>query len=206
MRRIASVLALVLIGIGALAGCGGGTSTAAGLDGFVTVPGEPMGPAHEVLTQTDGTAWRFDATPPGKLTLLYFGYTSCPDVCPTTMADLAVAMRALPPEVRDRFEVQFVSTDPARDSADQIESWLSAFDPTFRGARAPIETVIEAARAYGIGINLPKKVDGDYQVTHGAQLLVLTPGGAAVGYFRELAGRSAYQEGLPALVEKYLAS
>ncbi len=173
------------------------------LAGFVHIPGKPLGPAKLTVTSMDGTPWRFDQAASGKITLIYFGYTSCPDVCPTTMADLANALRRTPRKVRDKIEVRFVSTDPRRDTPTQIRSWLSAFDPTFIGSRGPIRDVISAARTYGIGIDPPHVTNGDYQVTHGAQLLVLQPGGGEVGYFRELAGAGDYAASMTVLVRRY---
>lgn len=200
------LIALMLV----LTGCGstkdGDAADLGDLSGYVRVPEKPLGPATQAVTQIDGSSWRYDATEPGRITLLYFGYTSCPDVCPTTLADLAAALGGLPKKVRDRVDVQLVSTDPARDTPEQMRSWLAGFDPTFRGAHAPIDQVVAAARAYGISIEPPAQSDGAYEVSHGAQLLVLEPGGGAVGYFRELAGAKDYRKALPALVDAYARS
>ncbi|HET6151625.1 MAG TPA: SCO family protein [Marmoricola sp.] len=205
----------VLVGLVAclavLSGCGSAPAASSfpglgSLENYQVVPGAPLGPAHAAVTDVGGSTWRYDATQAGKLTLLYFGYTSCPDICPTTMADLTAALSHLPSSVRAKIAVQFVSTDPARDTLPQIKGWLSAFDPTFTGGRAPIGQVITAAKTYGIGIAAPVKKKGDYQVTHGAQVLVLESGGRAVGYFDELAGVAAYRAALPVLVKKYVHS
>jgi protein SCO1/2 len=202
-------VAIVLV-FGVLAGCGGTSASepsVADLTGYVQVPGPPLSAPRDLsVTETDGSTWRYDHAVKGRITLLYFGYTSCPDVCPTTMADLASALGKVRASVRDRVVVQFVSSDPVRDTATQIRSWLGQFDPTFHGGRAPIDDVIAAARSYGISIKAPVSTKGDYQVTHGAQLLVLRPGGGAVGYFNELAGPQAYRAALPVLVRRYASS
>lgn len=199
---LATACALLLLVVG---GCSGGAQgdDLPQVKGYVSVPGAPLGPASEALTQVDGSRWTFSSPTPGRLTLLYFGYTSCPDVCPTTMADLASALTRLPTAVRDKVWVQFVSTDPHRDTPRQIGAWLDGFDPTFHGARGPIATVIRAARVYGVGIEAPKVTRHDYQVTHGAQLFVLDQHGAAVGYFEQLAGSRTYAQLLPTLVQRY---
>ena len=171
---------------------------------YVPVPQSPLPAPPGSVAEADGSRWRYRDAAPAKLTLLYFGYTRCPDVCPTTMADVSAgALRKLPAATRSRIVVQFVSTDPHRDTARQIASWLQGFDPSFHGGRAPIRSVITAAAAYGITIRPPKVSTDDYEVTHGAQLLVLRPGGDAVGYFRELAGKSEYVDRLAELVDRY---
>lgn len=170
---------------------------------YTVIPDAPLGPATQSATQWDGTSWRFDQPAPGKLTLLYFGYTSCPDVCPTTMADIAVAMRRLPSSITDKVSVQFVSTDPTRDTPTKLHAWIDQFNPAFHAARAPIASVIAAARSYGIFIEKPVVTAHDYQVTHGAQLVVLNDKGGEVGFFGELAPASSYAQALPTLVAKY---
>ncbi len=198
-------LALLLVVVAGLTGC---SSTPAGVDvstipDYTRIPGDPMGPASQSVRQTDGSTWRFDHPATGSITLLYFGYTSCPDVCPTTMADLASAMTKLPDSVRSKVWVEFISTDPHRDTDTQIRAWLDGFDPSFHGGRAAIDEVIAAGLVYGVGIEAPVVVDGDYQVTHGGMLLVLDPVGRAVGFFQQLAGPSSYVTGIPLLVQKY---
>ena len=197
-------VALMLL-TAAVAGCSPASSPSglSTISDFALIPGDPRGPASQSIVQTDGSTWRFDHPERGRVTLLYFGYTSCPDVCPTTMADLASAMAGLPESVRAKVSVQFVSTDPQRDTPAQIRGWLDGFDPAFHGGRGPIDEVIAAAQVYGIGIEAPAVVDGDYQVTHGSKVLVLDRGGRAVGYFRGLAGARAYLAGIPLLVQRY---
>ena len=77
-----------------------------------------------VLTDTTGERFDFRAETGGRPTLLFFGYTSCPDECYTAMADITTALRTTPPDVRDRTQVVFVSVDPARDSPDRLRTWL----------------------------------------------------------------------------------
>ncbi len=69
---------------------------------YTWIPGDPMGPASQSVRQTDGSTWRFNHPAADSITLLYFGYTTCPDVWPTTMADLASAMAKLPARVRSK--------------------------------------------------------------------------------------------------------
>jgi len=80
------------------------------------------------LTDTAGAPFDFTARTAGTPTLLFFGYTHCPDVCPTTMADIAVALRGLDPALVKKLQVVFVTTDPARDTPAVLGEWLSHFD------------------------------------------------------------------------------
>jgi len=170
---------------------------------YNVVPGQPLGPATQTAEQWNGRSWSFRKPATGKVTLLYFGYTSCPDVCPITMSDLAMAMRELPADVTGKVWVQFVSTDPHRDTPHKLRSWIDEFNPDFHAARAPIDDVITAARAYGIAIQKPKITRGDYEVTHGGDVVVLDQHGGEVGFFNELAPVKDYRAAIPALVEKY---
>ena len=81
------------------------------------------------LTDTTGERYDFAAETRGKPTLLYFGYTHCPDVCPTTMAEIAAALRGTPEPLRSEVRVVFVTTDPARDTGKVLAAWLRNFDP-----------------------------------------------------------------------------
>lgn len=85
------------------------------------------------LEDTTGATFDLQQRPPEELTAVFFGYTRCPDVCPTTMADLAAARRALPPELRDKVQVVFVTEDPRVDTAPVVRRWLDGFDEDFIG-------------------------------------------------------------------------
>lgn len=109
----------------------------------------------------------------GQLTLVFFGYTNCPDVCPVHMANLAAVMRDLPFEVTDEIEVVFVTTDPERDTPEVMRDWLDAMHPRFVGLRPSRDQVAELERA----LRLPPSVvdseggEEDYFVGHAAQVL-----------------------------------
>jgi protein SCO1/2 len=85
----------------------------------------------------------------GKVVALGFGYTSCPDVCPTTLADLAKARRKLGDDAKD-FQVLYVTVDPERDNAAVLRAYLAAFDPTFMGATGTPAELAQVRKAYGI--------------------------------------------------------
>ncbi|TDC58628.1 SCO family protein [Actinomadura sp. KC345] len=130
------------------------------------------------LTLTDDRGRPFDLTnrTAGKPMLMYFGYTHCPDVCPTTMADIANAVKKLPEPDRERLRVVFVTTDPERDTPKRLNTWLAAFDPRFIGLTGDFDKIQKAARSVGISVDAPvKEDDGSVTVNHGAQVLAFSP-------------------------------
>lgn len=138
-----------------------------------TVLDRPFERPRGVLTGTDGQPYDLYKNTKGRVTLLYFGYTNCPDVCPTTAADMAVAVRSLPEDKRDDVTVLFVSTDPERDTPQRMGEWLAAFDPSFVGLTGDIGQIKELAAGYGIPIEPPRQEpDGSITVDHGAQVIV----------------------------------
>ena len=103
-------------------------------DGFRgTLVERPLRRPDLTLPDTSGEPFHLAQRPAGEVTVLFFGYTHCPDVCPTTMADLAAARRSLPADVRERVQVVFVSEDPARDTPAALRDWLDRFDRDFAG-------------------------------------------------------------------------
>ena len=116
MRYTVAAVTAVLLGVLGLTACSGDTRTEnpavvqADDDGFNgTVIDPPLRPANVVLTDTRGAKFDLARPAPDKVTALFFGFTNCADVCPTTMADLAVARQALPPELADKVTVVFVT-------------------------------------------------------------------------------------------------
>jgi protein SCO1 len=89
---------------------------------------EPYRRPSFTLTDTTGRPFDFTAVTGKRLTLLYFGYTRCPDVCPTTLADIAVALRGLPASLAKQVHVVFVTTDPAHDTPAVLAEYLHRFD------------------------------------------------------------------------------
>ncbi|WP_232306594.1 SCO family protein [Thermobifida cellulosilytica] len=191
----------------AVAGCGqadsAGSPQRGEFDYYLDLADTPMtAPDHEFRT-VDDEPWSFTDAAEGRLTLLYFGYTSCPDVCPTTMADIADAVTRLGAD-GERVDVVMVSTDPARDTPEQLRTWLTGFDPDFLGVIGPIDDVVQAAQAYGIPVEPPEQTDGNYLVTHGERVAVLRPGGDAVGFFDPGTSGEQMSAVLPGLLAEQL--
>jgi len=138
---------------------------------------EPPAPAVDFrLTGPDGKALSLSDFR-GKLVVLYFGYTSCPDVCPTTMAALAQAMRDLGAQA-DGIQVLMVTVDPQRDTPDRLNSYVTAFDPRFIGLSGTPDQIAGAAKAFGVVYQVhPGSSAANYLVDHTATTTVLDKDG-----------------------------
>jgi protein SCO1/2 len=113
----------------------------------------------------------------GKVVMLFFGYTNCPDMCPTTMALLASAVRQLGEDARD-VQVLFVTVDPKRDTPQVLAQYVPAFHPSFLGLYADPETTARTAREFKAFFELrPPNEHGAYTVDHSGQVFVFDPQG-----------------------------
>ena len=111
----------------------------------------------------------------GTVVVLSFLYTRCPDVCPTTLADIAQALKELGPDA-SRVQVLMVSVDPERDTLDSLAKYVTAFDPGFIGLRGDLEATRKVAQEFKIYFE--KRRQGDtYTVDHSAQSYVIDPQG-----------------------------
>ena len=109
----------------------------------------------------------------GKVVVVFFGFTQCPDVCPTTLAEMATAMKKLGERAND-VQVLFISVDPERDTPELLAKYVPAFDPRFMGLVGTSEQTAQAARAFKVFYQkAPGTTPGSYTVDHTAGLYVL---------------------------------
>lgn len=161
---------VLLLALVSLAGCA--TSSASEFTGVVLH--EPYHVPATGLTDTSGRPFSLAGSTDRRLTLVYFGYTHCPDECPTTMATLASAMLRLDPADRDAVQVVFVTTDPARDTGPVLRRWLDRFDPSFVGLTGRLPRIKKVADRVGLPIAQGRRLPGGgYDVTHGTQVLAV---------------------------------
>jgi len=114
----------------------------------------------------------------GHWTMMFFGYTNCPDFCPTTLTTLAALQKRLRLENSARPQVIFVSVDAKRDTPEQLAKYVPYFDPEFIGLTAADQTAIEAfAQKWGVPVMVLPAKDGNYTVDHSAAIFVLDPAG-----------------------------
>ena len=111
----------------------------------------------------------------GKAVVLFFGFTHCPDVCPTTLADIAGVLKGLGADA-DRVQVLFVSVDPERDTPELLDKYVRAFDPRILALRGDLAATQRTAKEFKIYFEKRKQGDS-YTVDHSAQSYVLDPQG-----------------------------
>ena len=119
----------------------------------------------------------------GKWTVVFTGFTHCPDVCPTTLATLKRTVAQLG-AVKDRLQVVFISIDPERDRPEQLASYVKYFDPSFRGATGPNAELDKLGRSLGfVYVKVPGTTPDNYTMDHSAALMLINPQGQVAGYF-----------------------
>lgn len=120
----------------------------------------------------------------GQWDLLFFGYTFCPDICPTTMADLRTVVESLPQTARERLHVTMVSVDPERDTPRQLSEYLGYFKADFKGVTGDPAELAKLAQALSIAYIPPDTREEDYLVDHSGQVVMVNPEGQYVGFIR----------------------
>ncbi len=137
------------------------------------------GPFH--LIDQDGQAFS-DGDLKGKTFLVFFGFTHCPDVCPTTLFEMSEIMRNLGPEA-DRTAALFISVDPERDTQDAMKDYMSSFDPHVRGLTGNAEALATVAKAYRVYYKKVPLDGGDYTMDHTAIVYLMDKEGRFVSPF-----------------------
>jgi protein SCO1/2 len=160
---------LALAAVGFMGGCGSGAPKFKSTD----ITGVDYGKTLD-LADASGRVRRLEDFR-GKAVVLFFGFTHCPDVCPTTLADIAGALKTLGPDA-DRVQVLFVTVDPERDSAADLDKYVKAFDPRFIALRGDAAATQRVAKDFKIYYE--KRKQGDtYSVDHSSQSYVIDPKG-----------------------------
>ena len=137
----------------------------------------------------------------GKVTVLFFGYTQCPDVCPTTLAELAQVKKALGTD-GDRLQGVFVTIDPERDTPDVLRQYVASFDPTFVALRGNAEQTAAAAKEFKVFYaKVPGKSAGSYTMDHTAASYVFDPTGRLRLFVRYGSGATALADDVRALMK-----
>jgi protein SCO1/2 len=137
----------------------------------------------------------------GKVVVVFFGFTQCPDVCPTALADLAEVKRLLGPQ-GDKLQGIFVSVDPERDTPEVLKAYMANFDPGFLALRPSMDQLPDVAKAFKI---FYKKVEGptptSYTMEHSAGSYVFDPQGRVRLYTRQAVGAQGLAEDLALLLK-----
>jgi protein SCO1/2 len=156
MLGLVSLLAFL-----ALAACGDDEQATSSLTGSPVDP--PFTVSSQELVDTDGEPYSLTSDTDARLTLVFFGYTNCPDICGRVLGNLSSALTRLDEDDRDQVEVVFVTTDPARDTGDAVREYLDRYDPSFVGVTGELADIeqVAASVAVGLGDELPS---GGYEV------------------------------------------
>ncbi|RMO76177.1 hypothetical protein ALQ35_05250 [Pseudomonas fluorescens] len=184
-----------------LSGKGQGDPTALIDAGIILLPQSRQLPPV-TMTNQDGQPVVVNALK-GKWSLLFFGYTFCPDICPTTLAQLRQIKSELPKEAVDKLQVILVSVDPNRDTPTQLKQYLGYFDPQFEGLTgANVEDVQKVSNAVSIPFIPADTSKPNYTVDHSGNLALIGPDGTQRGFIRAPLNNQKLVAQLPGLLQR----
>ena len=137
----------------------------------------------------------------GKVVVMFFGYTHCPDVCPTTLAELAETMKRLGADA-DKVQVLFVTVDPARDTPELLAQYVPAFDKRFLGLRGDADALAKTASEYKVIYQKqPGTAPGSYSMDHSAGTYIYDPKGRLRLYVSYGLGTDVFVHDIKALLD-----
>lgn len=168
--------------------------------GIVMLQAPRQLPALELVNE-QGQPQRLDQLQ-GKWTLVFFGYTFCPDICPTTLAELRQLQGMLSATERERLRVVMVSVDPQRDTPAQLKQYLGYFEAGFNGLTGTPEQILQAANALGVPFIPGDTSRENYTVDHGGNLALIDPDGTQRGFIRAPLRVERLAQQLPGLLAR----
>ena len=166
--------------------------------GIVLLPQSRSLPALELLDQ-NGQAVQTDQLK-GQWSLLFFGYTYCPDICPATLAQLRQLQGQLPEATRERLRMVLVSVDPKRDTPEQLKKYLDYFDAGFLGLTGEEANLQKFANAVSIPYIPADTSQDNYTVDHSGNLVIIDPDGRQRGFIRAPINNAKLAAQLPGLI------
>jgi protein SCO1/2 len=193
--------AALVLGLGLLlTACSGDDSQATSLHGSPVDP--PFAVSDQQLVDTDGAAYSLTGDTDERLTLVFFGYTHCPDICGTVLGNLSSALTRLDGKEREQVEVVFVTTDPARDSGEVVRDYLDRYDPGFTGVTGELADIEQVAASVGVGMGeeLPS---GGYEVdAHTTTVTGIDVADEAPIFWSQTTSPSEFAEDITALLRE----
>lgn len=185
-RRLTAALTAALAAGLLLSGCGASAQLSAGHEMTGTVLDPPFAVDGTPLVDGETAPYSLVDDTDKDLTLVFFGYIHCPDICGIVMSTLASSMTRLTDEERQAVDVVFVTTDPKRDTAELVDDYATNFDEGFIGVTGPIETISDVAKPLGIAVEQGDKLpSGGYDVTHGTQIVAINADDEGIAYWHE---------------------
>jgi protein SCO1/2 len=180
--RTTRIVLIVSAFLAGLVVCFGAILLVVGTDQRSIVPASAaIGGPFQLVDQDGKTVTDRDLN--GHPSLVFFGFTHCPDVCPTTLFEMSEVLRVLGPEA-DRINVLFVSVDPERDTPDKLKDYLSSFDPHLRGLTGSPEAVAAMIKAYRVYARKVPQENGGYTMDHYAGIYLMDKNGRFVAPFK----------------------
>lgn len=202
-RRTVVVLAALAMGLATMA-CGGPPTDQLSPSGFIGAEVLNPKPVPEItLTDYDGKPFPLRERTRGRVSLIFFGYTHCPDICPVHMANLAAVLKRLDDNISRDVSVLFITTDPARDSLPVLRHWVRQFNPDFIGLSGTDSLLIAAQRQFGLPPAIKDSADagGGYLVGHAAQVIAVTSDGIARVWYPAGTRQRDWAHDIPRLVK-----
>lgn len=207
VRRLALALVALLV-TGTLAACSqvpdqttivmGGDDD--GMNGAVLTT--PYDVPKVALHDTAGDAYDLAKDTTTPLTLVFFGYTHCPDVCQVVMATIASALNRLDESAREDVSVVFVTTDPDRDTPEVLRAYLDRFNPDFVGLTGDLDEIVALGEGMGVSIAKGQELpDGGYEVDHSTPVIGVEGKGEAPIVWTQTVSAAQLAEDITAMVE-----
>ncbi len=137
----------------------------------------------------------------GRWHILFFGFTACPDICPTTLSDMRRLLSQLSPDVRERLQLILITADPTRDTPERLKTYLSYYRSGFMGLTGEMEQLQRLSKALGLPFVPAKQTEGDYSVAHSGNLALVAPDGTLRGHIRAPLKLEGLIGALPTIVE-----
>jgi protein SCO1/2 len=198
LQRLRAI-ALLTLGFLSSGACRGGSARSpTELAG--TVLASPLARPDFTLTTTRGETYDFQEETSGRLTLLFFGYTSCPDICPMHMAHIAAVLHKATPDVAREVEVVMVTVDPERDTPERLRTWLDQFDHSFVGLTGAPEQLDAAQRSLKMPLAVKQGDGPDYLMGHAAYVIAFSADDSAHVIYPAGTRQSDWARDLPLLI------
>ena len=195
--RSAAVAVLAVLAL-VTSGCGGHDQSFTGV-----VLDQPYRIDSTALTDTDGQAYSLAKDTDARLTLVFFGYTHCPDICGIVMSSLASAVTRLDDADRKQVQVVFVTTDPSRDDEKTLRTYLDAYNPDFLGLTGPLKDIIAVGSSAHVAIEKGEKLpSGGYEVVHGTTVIAIDHSDEVPVVWTEGTSAAQYAADIHSLLEK----
>lgn len=168
--------------------------------GIIILPNSLELPAVQ-LTTTNHSVQDTQALT-GQWSLIFFGYTFCPDICPTTLAELRQLNTLLPEDAKNNLQIIMVSVDPHRDTAEQLQQYLQYFDPSFIGLTGELNDIQILSSALSIPFIPGDTSQPRYTVDHSGNLAIIQPDGRQFGFIRAPLQINKLAEQLPKIMAR----